>query len=77
MFADALSKEYYFLTHVKLREAPIEFMTQAIGHCPNSVCTPPPRTQTGTLGHFQADLSNFVKSPFWWYISATKNPGKP
>ena len=36
MFADALSKEYYFLTHVKLREAPIEFMTQAIGHCPNS-----------------------------------------
>ena len=23
---------------------------------------------------FRADLSKFVKSPFWWYKSATKNP---
>ena len=53
MFADALSKEYYFLTHVKLREAPIEFMTQAIGHCPNSFCPRPPalkRALWGTSG---------------------------
>ena len=29
---------------------------------------------TGAL-YFWTDLSQFVKSPFWWYISATKHPG--
>ena len=33
------------------REAPIKFTQGAFGHCPYSFCTPP-RTQTGTLGHF-------------------------
>ena len=34
-----------------IREAPLKFMQQAFGHCPNSFCTAP-RTQPGTLGHF-------------------------
>ena len=41
--------------------------------------TPPPpalkRALWGTF--FRPDLSDFVKSPFWGYVSATKNPGKP
>ena len=40
--------------------------------------TPPPALKRALWGtFFRADLSNFVKSPFWGYISATKNPGKP
>ena len=35
-----------------VREAPFKFMSQAFGHCRNKFCTSPPRTQTGTLGHF-------------------------
>ena len=35
-----------------LREAPLKFTQGAFGHCPFSFCIPPPRTQTGTLGHF-------------------------
>ena len=39
---------------------------------------PPPALKRALWGtFFRADLSNFVKSPFWGYISATKNPGKP
>ena len=36
---------------VVVREAFLKFMLGAFGHCPFSFCTPP-RTQTGTLGHF-------------------------
>ena len=33
--------------------APFKLASPLFGHCPNSDCTPlPPRTQTGTLGHF-------------------------
>ena len=35
-----------------LREAPLRKGPALFGHCPNSFCPPPPRTQTGTLGHF-------------------------
>ena len=35
-----------------LREAPSKLASPLFGHCPNSDCPPPPRTQTGTLGHF-------------------------
>ena len=34
-----------------VREAPPKLAQKAFGHCPNSDYTPP-RTQTGTLGHF-------------------------
>ena len=34
-----------------IREAPLQLAPPLFGHCPNSNCTPP-RTQTGTLGHF-------------------------
>ena len=34
-----------------LREAPTKMSPLLFGHCPNCDCTPP-RTQTGTLGHF-------------------------
>ena len=34
-----------------VREAPFKLMSPLCGHCPNSNY-PPPRTQTGTLGHF-------------------------
>ena len=34
-----------------IREAPFKLMPPLCGHCPNSNYTPP-RTQTGTLGHF-------------------------
>ena len=37
---------------MRLREAPDKKMPGLFGHCPNSDCTPPPFTQTGTLGHF-------------------------
>ena len=57
----------------RIREATFKMFSSLFGHCPNSDCT------GGTLGHLfsQADLSNFVKSPFLGYISDTKNPGKP
>ena len=35
----------------QVREAFLKFTQGAFGHCPFSFCTPP-RTQTGTLGHF-------------------------
>ena len=34
-----------------VREAPFNKSPPLFGHCPNSIYTPP-RTQTGTLGHF-------------------------
>ena len=45
-----------------VREAPFNLSPPLCGHCPNSNYTPP-RTQTGTLGHFfQAQFYHF--SPF-------------
>ena len=41
-----------------LREAPLRKTQGLFGHCPNSDCTPPPFTQTGTLGHF-------ISGPTW------------
>ena len=42
-------------THIPLfqilREAPFNKSPPLFGHCPNSIYPPPPRTQTGTLGH--------------------------
>ena len=35
-----------------VREAPLRLASPLFGHCPNSNCPPPPRTQKGTLGHF-------------------------
>ena len=35
----------------QVREAPFSLSPPPCGHCPNSIYTPP-RTQTGTLGHF-------------------------
>ena len=40
-----------FWEHLVLREAPFNLSPPLFGHCPNSNYTPP-RTQTGTLGHF-------------------------
>ena len=47
------------------REAPFNLSPPLFGHCPNSNYTPPAlkRALWGTF--FRADLSNFVKSPFW------------
>ena len=40
--------------------------------------TPPPALTRALWGtFFRPNLSDFVKSPFWGYVSATKNPGKP
>ena len=51
-----------------LREAPTKKVPLLFGHCPNCDCTPPPHS-TGHSGalYFQTNLSNFVKSPFWWW----------
>ena len=37
---------------MRFREAPFRLVPPLCGHCPNSNYTPPPRTQTGPLGHF-------------------------
>ena len=53
---------YYPTFNRSLREAPFNLSPPLFGHCPNSNYTPP-RTQTGTLGHFfQAQFYHF--SPF-------------
>ena len=52
----------------KLREAPTKMSPLLFGHCPNCDCTPPPHSNghSGAL-YFRTNLSNFVKSPFWWW----------
>ena len=61
-----------------VREAPFNKSPPVFGHCPNSNYPPPPALKRALWGtFFRPDLSDFVKSPFWGYVSATKNPGKP
>ena len=72
---------------ILLREAPFSLSPPPCGHCPNSNYTPP-RTQTGTLGHFfQARFYHFLPFlpfftlftiflPFFLWISAPNHPGK-
>ena len=64
----------------KVREAPFKKSPPLFGHCPNSIYTPP-RTQTGTLGHFFSGailpfyhFYHFVYHFLW--ISAPNHPGK-
>ena len=42
--------------HHNCKGSPTEKITPVFGHCPFSNCTPP-RTQTGTLGHFISEKS--------------------
>ena len=63
-----------------VREAPFSLTPPPFGHCPNSIYTPP-RTQTGTLGHFFSGailpfyhFYHFVYHFLW--ISAPNHPGK-
>ena len=54
-----------------LREAAPKRIPKAFGHCPFSDCTPP-RTQTGTLGHF---ISEKMKEILPKKV-ASNHPGK-
>ena len=51
-----------------LREAPSKMSALLFGHCPKCDCTTPPHSigHSGAL-YFRTNLSNFVKSPFWWW----------
>ena len=60
-----------------LREAPFKKTPLYLGIAQIAI-TPPPALKRALWGtFFRPDLSDFVKSPFWGYVSATKNPGKP
>ena len=52
----------FLVAGVLLREAPFNESPPLFGHCPNSNYTPP-RTQTGTLGHFfREEFSKFKRA---------------
>ena len=80
-----LSRKAKFMTFCRdlsqnVREAPFNKSPPLFGHCPNSIYTPP-RTQTGTLGHFFSGailpfyhFYHFVYHFLW--ISAPNHPGK-
>ena len=67
------------IRHIWVREAPFNKVPPLFGHCPNSNYTPP-RTQTGTLGHFyQAWFYHFFYHfllflPFFTIFSLNKCP---
>ena len=77
-FRNQFNEKVSISSDMLVREAPLNLASPLFGHCPNSNCPPPPALKRALWGtFFRADLSHFVKSPFWGYVSATKNPGKP
>ena len=59
-YIESLSSEYIFrhasvsstYPRHSVKDAPLKNIPGSTGHCPNSDCTLPPFTQTGTLGLF-------------------------